>query len=251
VNLLIVFEEELQTDGTALLRGERARHACQVHQLSEGVKVSAALLGGLIGSAYVTRATPELVSLSLDLHTPPPARRGYTVVVGLSRPQTVKKVLSIAGMCGVDAIHFVKASQSQKSYLQSRVLEKERIQTEILKGLEQARDSIPARVTVHRNFKSFIEQERGDLEPHPDRPALRLLAHTQSSEQLTQSAVGLPQRAIIAIGPEAGWEAAEVESFKDLGFKPVGLGSRILRVEYALVSLISSIEVLCQVNSAK
>jgi len=251
VNTLIIFQEELKPDGTALLMGERATHAREVHELTVGAKVSAGLLNGLLGKALVTSVTAEQVTLKLDLTQPPPVRRGYTLIVGLSRPQTVKKVLSIAGMCGIDAVYFVNASLGEKSYLQSKALEEKRIEIELIKGLEQARDTIPAKVEICTNFKSFMKDNWSKLEPDPEQAALKILAHTESNASISNTRLLTGQSVIMAIGPEAGWAPEEVLLFKDKGFQAVTLGERILRVEYALVSLISKIDLLADINSAK
>jgi len=47
----------------------------------------------------------------------------------------------------------------------------------------------------------------------------------------------IPASAIVAIGPEGGFEPAEVECFTKAGFVPVTLGSRILRTETAALAI--------------
>jgi len=50
------------------------------------------------------------------------------------------------------------------------------------------------------------------------------------------SAADSPRRAVIAIGPEGGWEDAELELFRAAGFAGVHLGPRILRTDTAVGS---------------
>jgi len=251
VNTLIIFPEELQPDGTALLVGERLTHAREVHELVVGARVSAGLLSGMLGKALVTSVTADHLALTLDFNRAPPPRPGYTLIVGLSRPQTVKKILTIAGMCAIDYIHFVKASKSEKSYLQSKALKEEAIEKELLKGLEQARDTVPARVAVYSSFRSFMQDGWSRLEEHHVEAGLKILAHTEGCDSIRMTTPASTKAVTMAIGPEAGWSAEEVLSFKEMGFQAVTLGERILRVEYALVSLISKIELLAELNSAK
>ena len=66
-----------------------------------------------------------------------------------------------------------------------------------------------------------------------------------SANQLLISSVGDIQaadRVILAIGPEGGWTAYERSRFEDVGFNPVGLGSRILRSDTAVVSVLSLLQ---------
>ena len=44
---------------------------------------------------------------------------------------------------------------------------------------------------------------------------------------------------ILAIGPEGGFIAEEISSFERIGFQPVTMGERILRVETAVAALIA------------
>ncbi len=46
---------------------------------------------------------------------------------------------------------------------------------------------------------------------------------------------------VLAVGPEGGWVAPEVEMFKAAGFLPFHMGDRILRTETAVVALLSQI----------
>jgi hypothetical protein len=44
---------------------------------------------------------------------------------------------------------------------------------------------------------------------------------------------------VLAVGPEGGWIAAEVDMFKRAGFLPFNMGDKILRTETAVVGLLS------------
>lgn len=53
---------------------------------------------------------------------------------------------------------------------------------------------------------------------------------------------GLPDRAVIAVGPEGGWTESEEKSLGSGGFEPVSLGGRILRAETASLVAIALID---------
>jgi RsmE family RNA methyltransferase len=48
----------------------------------------------------------------------------------------------------------------------------------------------------------------------------------------------------VAIGPEGGWIAREVETFTARGFAPVSLGPPILRVETAVAAALGQLMML-------
>ncbi len=65
----------------------------------------------------------------------------------------------------------------------------------------------------------------------------------RSLELLRQSRVEC-SAVLAAIGPEGGWDGAEIAGLTGTGFHPVHLGPRILRFETAAVALITSIQLL-------
>ncbi len=52
----------------------------------------------------------------------------------------------------------------------------------------------------------------------------------------------LPSSVIVAIGPEGGFDPLEVRNFRQHGFQPVSLGSRILRTETASIAILAIIQ---------
>lgn len=55
---------------------------------------------------------------------------------------------------------------------------------------------------------------------------------------------GVPANAALLIGPEGGFEAAEVAAARGFGFLPVGLGPRILRAETAPLVALALVQAL-------
>ena len=56
--------------------------------------------------------------------------------------------------------------------------------------------------------------------------------------------VATSQRVVVAVGPEGGFLAYEVEALERAGFRAVSMGERTLRVETAVVSLLAQIDLL-------
>ncbi len=66
---------------------------------------------------------------------------------------------------------------------------------------------------------------------------LRLVAHVQSSTDQVHDPV---QRDVcFAVGPEGGFTDEEIAQFVDIGWTPIQLGDRILRIETAAVAVAS------------
>jgi 16S rRNA (uracil1498-N3)-methyltransferase len=69
---------------------------------------------------------------------------------------------------------------------------------------------------------------------------LRLLLWEGERERSLKSTVeasGRPTSAIMAIGPEGGFDPLEVRHFAQHGFQPISMGNRILRTETAAIAI--------------
>ena len=64
----------------------------------------------------------------------------------------------------------------------------------------------------------------------------------EHSLKATLATGDMPSSVIVAIGPEGGFDPLEVRHFSQHGFKPVSLGSRILRTETASIAILSVIQ---------
>jgi len=74
---------------------------------------------------------------------------------------------------------------------------------------------------------------------------LRLILWEGEREHLLKDSLsegGKPSSVIIAIGPEGGFDPLEVRHFSQHGFRPVSLGSRILRTETASIAILAIIQ---------
>lgn len=74
-----------------------------------------------------------------------------------------------------------------------------------------------------------------------EEPVKLLLAETEEENTLRAALDGVPPGAAIAlaIGPEGGWAAEEMQMFRDHGWQHVTLGPRILRAETATIAALA------------
>ena len=157
MNSILILPEEIDSSSSASIGGDRARHLIQTHGLQTGLTVTAGVLGGMRGKATVQSISSEKVVLQLQLIEEPFSRAPLHVIVGVPRPQTVKKVLNVCSMMGVSFISFIRSEMGEKSYLLSHVLRPKEIEEELFKGLEQSGDTILPAVAIYDPFKPFIE----------------------------------------------------------------------------------------------
>ncbi|KAL7069101.1 RNA methyltransferase, RsmE family protein [Cryptosporidium serpentis] len=165
------------------------------------------------------------------------------LLVALPRPKVFDKVLQYAASIGVGRIIFVCTNKSEKSYLNSSKLHRESIHHSIQLGLEQACNTLFPEVYLYASWNSCLKYLRDDL--FDKNTMLGIIADNKSNTIISD--VGLQRHtgsAIIAVGPEGGWSQSEVSDLIGLGFKSCSIGSRVLKVEAAMIALCSQAELL-------
>lgn len=228
MNLGLLFENDFVSDDVALVRGRRAEHIARVHRAAEGETLVIGIANGRIGSGTITKMTEESVALRVTLDREPPAPLPLTLILALPRPKVLNRVIASATSLGVKEIHLINAWRVEKSYWKSPKLTDENLREQCIAGLEQARDTVFPRITLHRFFRQFVEGFSSE--------AMKLVAHPHASTGCPRN-LNVP--VVLAIGPEGGFIAEEIASFERKGFRTVTMGERILRVETAVAALIA------------
>ena len=225
----LVFQNTDVEQSQAQIQGCRADELINLHELRKDLEISALVYGRQLCRARITDCQPGLLKVVLSDFSDPPEKKALHFIVGICRPQTVKKVISAAFALGAGRLDFIRAANSEKSYLSSSIFKAEELQSEMILAMSQCGDSIPLEVNVFERFKPYLEDNLVKLlSEYP--PNSRYLADMAGSGISATS-----DKAIIAIGPEAGWNDFERAAFKAQGFQLLTLGERQLRVEQALL----------------
>jgi 16S rRNA (uracil1498-N3)-methyltransferase len=236
MNLILCEPAEVDPDGMATLTGPRAAHARDVLGVKPGDTVRVGIVDGPKGRGEVVTIDGEAVVLHcvLDVQAlPPPA---VDLLLALPRPKVLRRLWAQLAALGVGRVMLTNAGRVERNYFDTHVLDEATYRPLLLEGLQQAGDTRLPRISVHRQFRILIEDELG-----PARSGdLRLVAHPGAEGSLHAAASGSHQhRALLAVGPEGGWNAFELELLARHGFRPVGLGPRTLRTDTACVALLA------------
>lgn len=234
MNLILLFKDDFIDGGRRRVRlsGRRHKHLCNICRVSVGDELCVGLCDGKIGTGRVTALEEEALEMEVTLTIAAPATTLVTLILALPRPPMLKRVLSTASSMGVKRIFLFHSQRVEKSFWKSPALAEENLREQLVLGLEQARDTVLPRVELRPLFKPFVEDEL----PGIAKNTLSLVAHPQSSDPCPRH---VEQPVTLVIGPEGGFIPYEVEKLTDLGFIPVHLGERILRVEAAVPALLS------------
>ena len=261
VNLLLVDPAELASDGTCTLRDRRALHVRTVLGASVGERVRAGVVGGGIGSAELLADDGTAITLRLALTEPAPAPLPIELVLAVPRPKVLTRVVEAAAAFGVARIELTNAWRVDKSYLRSPRLAPEALALAARLGAEQGATTHLPVIAIHHRLMALLDARwpgppavgldvRSPGPPaveldvrSPAPPAVKLIAHPGAPTIETAVPRGDAPIAL-AIGPEGGWIAREVDTFVARGFAPVSLGAQILRVETAVAAALGQLVLL-------
>ena len=202
---------------------ERARHLRETIGLSVGGAFHVGIEGGLRGIATIVALTPRL-TFTVAWEKTAQARLPLTVLVGLPRPQTAKKVLHDLASLGAARIVFFEAVKGDPGYVASSLWKDGEWRGHVLKGAEQACSTLVPEVT---RVASLAEALAG-LDAAAWKLALDPYEATGAPELAAPATA-----AVLALGPERGFAEAERSALRKAGFAFAHLGDRILRVEAA------------------
>ena len=237
MNLITFTSEDLIAPDTLVLRDRRLQHLLTVNRPEIGSLLKVGELGGMIGQGEIIALSPEQATLRIRLNTLPPPKRETVLVLALPRPKMLKRILQMVVTLGVTELVLINSFRVEKSFWQSPWLSEAAIAEQLRLGLEQAGDTVAPRVTLAPRFKPFVEddlptlmQGRQGWVAHPAKQANGPQEGGAESSRLSPST----KPALLAIGPEGGFIAYEIEKLQAAGLICCDLGPRILRVETAV-----------------
>jgi 16S rRNA (uracil1498-N3)-methyltransferase len=231
VNLILLFPEDFLDDQRVALTGRRLAHVTQVHRAAVGDALIVGVADGRIGRGEIIRLDATALEMRVTLTADPPPPLPLTLVLALPRPKVLNRVIAGATSLGVKRIYLVNAWRVEKSYWKSPRVSAENLLAQRILGLEQARDTVLPAIELRRLFRPFVEDEL----PAIARESLALVAHPAATDDCPRN---VSRPVTLAIGPEGGFIEEEVGSLERIGFAPVALGPRILRVETAVAAVL-------------
>lgn len=230
LNLLLFHPDET---GRPLPRQDpRAVHLLDVLRRRAGDTFDAGQINGPRGKGTLLTIGPAHLDIRFDWETAAlPPLDPVALVIGLPRPQTARKILQEAAALGVEALHFVRTDKGEPSYADSTLWSSGEWQRHLETGAAQAFCTrIPA-LTHGQTLAGLLTS----LPPPVEGIALD---NYEAPEPLSKCHV-LRDTGLLAFGPERGWSAAERAVLRARGFAFAHLGTRVLRVETAVVAALA------------
>ncbi|MBF0595509.1 MAG: 16S rRNA (uracil(1498)-N(3))-methyltransferase [Candidatus Omnitrophica bacterium] len=243
MNLILLFPSDFVSSDTVSLTGRRLKHVLEILKPRINDTLTVGQENGRIGTGLVVNIDDRALTLQVSLTAAPPSKLPVVLCIALMRPIVLKRVLLTAASMGVEQIILFHSRQVEKSFWQSSSLEPEDIREQLILGLEQAKDTVLPEVSFQKRFKPFVE----DVLPSLMKGREGFVADPSGDSIVGKSRGefkgghgGPPVHAVVVIGPEGGFISYEVEKFRQAGCKVVGLGNRILKIETAMVVMLSN-----------
>lgn len=224
MNLVLITAEEEKAGLPA--EDARAAHLLGTVGLRIGATFHVGIEDGLRGIATVTACAPSL-RFSVEWEKAPQRRLPLSVLVGLPRPQTARKVLHDLASLGASDLRFFTPQKGDPAYAASSLWRDGEWREHLRKGAEQACSALLPRVAVHESLEAAVAA----LPPGGLRVALDPY---EAEGPLTPERGGA--EAVLAVGPERGWSDAERRTLRAAGFRLLHMGDRVLRVEAAALA---------------
>jgi 16S rRNA (uracil1498-N3)-methyltransferase len=203
-------------------------------KLAVGDEVRCSVLNQGRSLGVVTELSDNHCKLKLSAITPG-EEQWFDLVVGLSRPQTTKKILEHATTFGARSFHFFKAALSEKSYLDSKIFENLAYEEFLLTGLSQA--------AIYTDLPKFKLEKYNPAEQYLNAPQ-KFILDLKTDKSFLDTEIDFTRPVTLAIGPERGFINEDIERFHHAGFTSIKISSSILRVEHAVYSAVSQLELL-------
>ena len=237
---IVLFEQD-ELDGMRAVLGrsdERARHIRKVLRKTAGDSFTAGIIDGPAGQAMIESAEDGcFVCLFTPSGEQPPPLEPVEVLVGFPRPIQLKRLLREAASLGARAIHLCGTELGEKSYMESNCIKDGSARSALLEGVVQSRATALPELTIHTTVAEALAVING--RSYSVKIVLDIDECAGPLVDAAWDAVDSAVPALLAIGSERGWTAAERSAFRAAGFESRSLGGRVLRTETAVTAALA------------
>jgi RsmE family RNA methyltransferase len=229
----VVLLESRERD--APLGGMRAKHVREVLGLGVGGRFRVGIVNGPLGVAEITAIAGDQLTLACTWDAAPPPRPKIDLILALPRPKVLARLLSPIAQLGVDRLMLIGAWKVERFYFDAHILDPREHEPKLVEGLAQAKDTQLPAVTIHRSLAYFLDHELDAFAIDGQ----RVVVDPSATSSLESVIAARDARLVLAIGPEGGFTARELDHFATRGFAAASLGGRILRSDVATIAALA------------
>lgn len=234
------FVESPIEDEHARLAGAEAHHLAHVMRASVGTQITLFDGSGCEFLARVERVGRAEIELAVVERRLVDREATCEVTLGVALPKGDRQrwLVEKATELGVARLVPLVTQRSNEGLSESG---RGKLSRAVIEASKQCGRNRLMEVAAPVALAAFLASRAGDstrLVAHPGGEELQAMFESSTSPTV-------PPQVAIVIGPEGGLTDAEVEQARAAGWRPVGLGSRILRIETAAIALASACLLRC------
>ena len=203
----------------------RLAHIRKILKLETGREFLAGIVNGPVGRARLIEEGNSALRVDFIAEALPPPLLPLSLVLGCPRPPVARRILKDITSIGIRDIRVCHTDLNEKSYLTSKLWRDGLWREAVIEGAVQASSSLIPTVGIYPSLEKAMESI-------PENTEKICLDYSEGSIPFTEKQFHSDE-ACLAIGPERGWSAREVDLLHRAGFSRLHLGKRILRTETA------------------
>lgn len=231
---------------TAALTGDQAAHLARVLRAQPG-QIFDVVANGFLHRAEVTAVRDDEVTFTLHEEHEAEAALPLHLLLAVFKFDHLEWAIEKATELGVARITPVLARRTEKHLAQASARRVDRWRRIAHESSQQSRrtgvPTIDDPTTLSLALNAVTAPIRILLAETEQQNTLRAAIEKAQSNDQTSTEIAL------AIGPEGGWTADEMQSFANAGWTHVTLGPRILRAETAAIAAIAITSTLLSESS--
>ena len=220
------------TRTAASLTGEQSAHLARVLRAQPG-QIFDVVADGFLHRAEVTTVRDDEVVFALHEELEADAALPVRLLLAVFKFDHLEWAIEKATELGAARITPVIARRTEKHLAQAATKRVERWRRIARESAQQSRRTDAPEVDDPASLKQALQTS--------DEAVKLLLAETEEENTLRAALEAAPADGVIAlaVGPEGGWAAEEMQLFQNSGWHHVTLGPRILRAETAAIAALA------------
>ena len=220
------------------LHGEEARHCSRVMRKREGDWIEGFNGDGGWARGPITSVNRNSIDVAVaESGISQTLRPRIEIAVGIPKGKGIDLIVQKAVELGVSAIHPILSEQGMvkipPSYFPKKKEKWERI---ALEACKQCGQNILPKISAPENLATYLS--RSD---HPSTKLVGALLPETKPMKAILSKIAEPDSVILLVGPEGDFSPNEYAEIQSKDFLPVSLGGLTLRVETAILTMVSSV----------
>ena len=209
---------------TAAIVGDHALHLARVLRAEIGQEFDIAT-GTSVRRGTITSISDKRVEFALGEGQSISLAPDLTLALAIFKFDRMEWAIEKCTELGITRIVPIIARRTDSHLVAAAMKRRERWQRIALQASEQSRRAAPPEIAAPANLKEFVGVAGSRI----------VLAESEDNTRLRDALPSRPSALPLAIGPEGGWTADELQWFRESGWNAASLGDTILRAETAAI----------------